>query len=378
MRRLLADRRHELGIAAAGLYPGVPRVAGTGLLCRPEWLPGSPVDIAAIPLRWRQDPPEPAWSATGPAADHVLPRRAGDGRTAVARYDSAVGALDRPALYQDRVCYRLLGAWLTGAPGMTFGRCGYFDGVSPGGAVAHEFAAALADAPGQITGPPFRPPGPDSLPLRVAAGDPCDLQRRHALAAVTTLTLRRGAAGSASFLLHWRDPALVNHGGGMLMVMPAGIFQPVAGTPESVRADFSLWRCMAREFSEELLGSSEEYPVSDGALDYDRWEFHASLARAREAGSLIVRCLGVGVDPLTLATDILTVAVFDGDVFDDLFAGLVWRNAEGRLVSDENGSAAIGFTEANVGRFSGGAEPAQAAAAALLRLAWHHRRDLLG
>ena len=373
VRRLLAQRRSALGAAAAALYPNVPRVAGTDLLGRPEWLPGVPVDLAAIGLRWQPSPPAPAWSATGPGAVHVLPpMAAGNGNDVrYASYAQAVGALDRPAFYEDRVCYRMVEARLTGRSELTFGQCGYFDGVSPGQAVAHEFAAAAGPIAGH--------PGPDlsGLPLRAAAGDPCDLTRRVTTAAIATLTLRRDVGGSASFLLHWRDPARVNHAGGMFMVLPTGIFQPITGTPAGLRADFSLWRCLVREFSEELLGASEEYPISDGVLDYAGWEFHQELTRARESGALTVRCLGIGVDPLTLATDILTVAVFDGDVFDAVFAGLVRANAEGSLVT-QDGSAAIGFTAENIARFTNGSESVQSAGAALLRLAWQHRRDLLG
>ena len=73
----------------------------------------------------------------------------------------------------------------------------------------------------------------------------------------------------------------------------------------------------------------------------------------------------------------VTVAVFDSDVFDRLFRGLVALNAEGRVVS-ENGSAAIPFTAGGVTRFTGGREPLQTAGAALLRLAWQHRQALLG
>ena len=192
-------------------------------------------------------------------------------------------------------------------------------------------------------------------------GDPCALPRRSALTAVTTLTLRRARDGTASFLLHWRDPARVNHAGGLYQVMPAGIFQPVSAAPAAQRHDFSLWRCMTREFSEELLGGSEEYPTRGGRLDYGRWPFHRELAAARDAGTLRVSCLGLGVNPLTLATDILTVAVFEAAVFDRVFRGLVGENAEGRVVT-QDGSAAIPFTRANVARFTGGGEPVQTAA----------------
>ena len=73
--------------------------------------------------------------------------------------------------------------------------------------------------------------------------------------AITTVTVRQSAAGS-QFLLHWRDPAKVTHAGGLYQVMPVGIFQPADGNPASVRSDLSLWRSMAREFSE---GTKKHY-----------------------------------------------------------------------------------------------------------------------
>jgi hypothetical protein len=91
---------------------------------------------------------------------------------------------------------------------------------------------------------------------------------------------------------------------------------------------------------------------------------------------LKVACLGIGVDPLSLAVDILTVAVFDGDFFDAAFGGLVTTNAEGRVVS-EHGVTGIPFTREAVARFAEGGEPMQAAGAAVLSLAWEHRAKLL-
>jgi hypothetical protein len=391
IRRLLNEHRQELAAMAAGLYPDLPRVAGTDLLCWPEWRPAAPLDLAELRLDWISAPPRPAADGTGAAAAHVLPRTAAG--QAYPAYAAAIEALDRPALFENRVCYRLLDADLTGETRagprrLRFGPSRYFEAVNLGQAVAHELTAAWA-ASGS---PPDRPPldsaaldsaAPDcaaldwaALPLRASVGDPCALPRRSALTAITTLTLRRAPGGAASFLLHWRDPALVNHAGGLYQVMPAGIFQPVSAAPAARRHDLSLWRCLTREFSEELLGGSEEYPTRAGRLDYGRWPFHRELAAAREAGTLRVSCLGLGVDPLTLATDILTVAVFEAGVFDRVFRGLVTENAEGRVVT-QDGSAAIPFTQASVDRFTSGGEPVQTAGEALLRLAWQHR-DLLG
>jgi hypothetical protein len=406
IRRLLNEHRQELAAMAAGLYPDLPRVAGTDLLCWPEWRPAAPLDLAELRLDWISAPPRPAADGTGAAAAHVLPRTAAG--QAYPAYAAAIEALDRPALFENRVCYRLLDADLTGETRagprrLRFGPSRYFEAVNLGQAVAHELTAAWASSGSPPDRPPLESatldwpaldsaaldrPAPDSaaldsaaldwaaLPLRASVGDPCALPRRSALTAVTTLTLRRAPGGAASFLLHWRDPARVNHAGGLYQVMPAGIFQPVSAAPAARRHDLSLWRCMTREFSEELLGGSEEYPTRAGRLDYGRWPFHRELAAAREAGTLRVSCLGLGVDPLTLATDILTVAVFEADVFDRVFRGLVTENAEGRVVTHD-GSAAIPFTQASVDRFTGGGEPVQTAGEALLRLAWQHR-DLLG
>lgn len=83
------------------------------------------------------------------------------------------------------------------------------------------------------------------------------------------------------------------------------------------------------------------------------------------------------MDPLSLVTDILTVAVFDADVFDAAFPAVVAGNAEGRLITDQD-QAGFAFTEENVAKLADGAEPMQAAGAAVLQLAWQHRGALLG
>ena len=178
-------------------------------------------------------------------------------------------------------------------------------------------------------------------------------------------------------MLHWRDPAKVNHGGGLYQVMPVGLFQPVTDAPAALRHDLSLWKSMAREFSEEFLGTPEEYQTSGGLLDYEAWPFYRRLTAARRAGRLAVHCLGLGVDPLTFATDVLAVAVFDAPLFDAEFARLVALNAEGRVITG-GGPAGIPFTAESLARLTGGREPLQAAGVAVLNLAWQHRARLLG
>jgi hypothetical protein len=379
VRQVLTAHRHELGRVAARLYPEVPRVASADLLCRKEWVPAEPLGLDDLALHWddgaagqHRAPGNRDGTGTGAegyaeASPGVRPRRP-DGQR-YGSYTEAVAALDRPALFENRPCYRLLDARLTAPAGLRLGETSYFEGIDLGHAVAHELAAAWERAGDAVR--------MADLPLRSLAGDPCALPRRQSLIAVTTLTLRRDPAGAASFVLHWRDPAKVNHGGGLYQVMPVGLFQPVTSAAAARRHDLSLWKSMAREYSEEFLGTSEDYQTSGGLLDYDGWPFYRRLTGAMHAGRLTVHCLGLGVDPLSFATDLLAVAVFDADLFDAEFAGLVARNAEGRVVTG-GGSAGIPFTSGTVARLTDGREPFQAAGAALLRLAWEHRKHLLG
>jgi hypothetical protein len=124
---------------------------------------------------------------------------------------------------------------------------------------------------------------------------------------------------------------------------------------------------MLREFDEELRGTPEEYGA--GPVDYDSWPFARHMAAALDRGQIRVWCLGLGVDPLTYATDLLTVAVIDSRVFDELFSLAPRRNDEGSVL------AAREFAAHAIDRVVTG-EPVQAAGAAVLRLAWRHRDTL--
>jgi hypothetical protein len=153
----------------------------------------------------------------------------------------------------------------------------------------------------------------------------------------------------------------------MIQVLPVGVFQPTGERAADVANDLSLWRCMLREYAEELLGQ----PELEAPVDYDGWPFARAMAGARAAGQLRAYALGLGVDPLTLATDLLVAVVIDAPVYDELFAAAVDRNAEGSVL------AGIPFTAATVQRYAR-REPTQAAGAALLTLGWAHRPTLLG
>jgi hypothetical protein len=128
---------------------------------------------------------------------------------------------------------------------------------------------------------------------------------------------------------------------------------------------------MIREFAEELRGGSEDYDTRGGPLDYDSWPLARQLTDALAGGQIRVWCLGLGVDPLTYATDLLTVAVIDGDVFDEVFSLRPRRNSEGSVLAAREFAAHV--IDRTVSR-----DPLQAAGAAVLRLAWRHRAALGG
>jgi len=362
----LNANRHELAVRAAGEYPAQARVAGTPLLAAPGWRPAAPIPLADIRLEFRPEPPgAPGTSAAGAVggpdvarlAPYLLPERP-DG-TRYRRHSDVVADLAAPAVFENRPTYRLTAANLAGDdPRLSFTRGRYFDWVDVGGAVAHEYAAARLSWPAQQR-------------LRQAIGDPCDLSTRPAAVAVSTLTLRHDrAAGTAAFPLHFRDPARVGHAGGMIQVIPVGVFQPSGEAAWNEAADFDLWRGMLREFAEELLGADEDHGSEAAPIDYDRWPFARAMTAARDDGGIGVYCLGLGVDPLTFATDLLTVAVFDAAVYDDLFRGQVRANAEGTVLPRHR------FDTETIAELTA-RHPVQAAGAALLELAVSHRDVLL-
>ncbi|WP_197042632.1 hypothetical protein [Microbispora rosea] len=373
VRRRLDGHRHELAVAADRLYPGPARAGSTRLLTRDGWTAtpwtlSTPLDLREVRLGWVEDAPAPTVTGREPEAAALLPEGAD-------AYPDALGTLARPRLFEDRTCYRLLDvAW----PELTFTRARYFDGVSVGEAAAHEFAAhefAARELPGhesdghEFDGHGFDGPGGGRpLPFRALVGDPTDLSRRPALCAISTLTLRHDRrTGETSFALHWRDPARVAHGGGLYQVMPVGVFQPAHESADAEKADLDLWKCVVREYAEEFLGQGEEY--GDG-FDYESWPLYRLLTDAREDGRVRSLVLGVGVDPLTFATDFLTVTVLEAETFDAVFGDIAASNSEGRIVGR------VPFDAETVRRHVRD-EPMQAAGAAVLDLAWRHREDLL-
>jgi hypothetical protein len=295
-------------------------VEGTPLLSTPFWLPDQPIPIDQIELRYAPDAVFGGITGTEPVIQRLLPVRA-DG-TRYRTYSDAVAALAAPGIFENRCTYRFLSADLHSGPRMVFGCGTYFDGTDVGDAVAHEFTAALL---GEIA----------TQDVRAAIGDPCDPAGRPVNVALSTLTLRHDrTTGVVTFPLHRRDGATVGHAGGMYQVLPVGIFQPAGDQPWNAENDFALWRCIVRELAEELRGAAERYEADRGPIDYDAWPFADQLSRALAAGQVRAHCVGIGVDPLTFATDILTVLTIDAPLYDELFGHIAASNVEGSILLD--------------------------------------------
>ncbi len=364
-RRALNGRRSNLARHVAQVYDPAHRIGDTGLIAHPGWIPDLPVDLAAVKLDLDEHAIDPEVDGTEPESGHVRPRMTLVRR--FPRYTHAIRDLAHPRLFENRFSWRLTDvAWEGDSGRMTYGPTTYFAAVDVCEAVAHETAYVAFDGDGSV-----RPEQLTlrDLPFRKHIGDPFDLARRSLLPATPTLTMRRGLDGQPSFILHRRDSRNVAIAAGLLHVIPSGMFQPSSIVPAAQREDFSLWRNIMREYSEELLGNPEH--DGDGSpVDYDDEPFR-TLEQARRDGRIRVYCLGLAVDALTLVGEIMCVAVWDDDVFDEVARDFVDSNDEGRVVAERTA-----FTEQGLASVLRSQRMAPAGAGCL-ELAWKHRSILL-
>jgi hypothetical protein len=277
----------------------------------------------------------------------------------------------QPRLFENRSSWRLLDVRLTPTGGeLEFGDMNYFDAMDTCEAIAHETALNLLVNDADVAAASWR-----GLRFREAIGDPFDLRRRPAIMSINTLTIRRDRT-SASVVLHNRSAASVATSGGVIGVMPVGVFQASTVRPVDHAPDFDLWRNIMREYSEEFLGNPE-HDGGGAAADYNAEPFR-SLDRARAAGAVRVFALGIAMGALDLWAGLETVAVFDADVFDELFADIVRLNDEGSVlrVGRAQPTAHVPFTAEVIDELwaTGRLAPETAFS---LRTAWQHRDQLL-
>ncbi|GLZ28211.1 hypothetical protein Lesp02_04010 [Lentzea sp. NBRC 105346] len=366
IRSALGRHRRALAVLAESLYRdhSVRAFENTGAISTPAWIPAEPVPLDAITLKLDSAVAEPTITGEEPESAPVRPLATPDAR--YRRYHDAIRDLAAPRLFENRLCFRLLGIDWT-QPSMQFAQMGFFDAMDTNEALAHEFAAHHLAIDGDTESVMPRA-SMRRLAFRKLVADPFDLSRRPLMGAIGTLTIRGG--GSPSVVLHQRDSASVAGGGGMVHLLPAGIFQPSSVLPAAVAADFSIWRNIQREFAEELLGH-DEYDGSGRPIRYDKLEPFTTMDSALRDGHIRVSCLGVTLDALTLAGDILTVTIIAPDTYDELFANAVDNNSEGSVPA-----RAFPFEE-NTLRWLSESNRLSPGAAAALHLAWTHRKHLI-
>ena len=367
-RSALGRHRRDLAVLAESLYRDylIPGLKNTGVISAPAWIPDTPVPLEEIVLALDSVVAEPTTTGEEPESAMVRPLATIEAR--YRRYHDAIRDLAPPRLFENRLCFRLLGLdWTRPGPRMSFGQMGFFDAVDTNEALAHEFAAhhVAVNGDDETVIPRASMRG---LTFRKLIADPFDLSRRPLMGAIGTLTIRGG--DSPSIVLHQRDSTRVAGGGGMVHLLPAGIFQPSSVIPAAITADFSIWRNIQREYAEELLGH-DEYDGSGKPIRYDELAPFTTMDHAMRDGRIRVFCLGVTLDALTLAGDILTVAIIAPDTYDELFANAVDSNAEGSMPA-----RAFPF-EDNTLSWLGKSKRLSPGTAAALHLAWTHRKLLI-
>ncbi|MFJ8686497.1 helix-turn-helix domain-containing protein [Micromonospora wenchangensis] len=366
-RKFLGANRGSLTKAVYKLYPESLRVEDTGILIPPAWRLERPIDLSVARLQWQEETPRPNVNGGERETRRTRPLLS-TGRH-YSRYHRAMRDLARPRLFDNRLCYRLLdvapdqeGQSVHTALDLTLGQMCYFDMIDVGEALAHEAAAAAYQADGQMNSDAVKW---ENLPFRRLIRNPLDLTSFPLMISVSTLTVR-ASKGESTFFLMRRNPARVAVAGGMLSVIPTGVFQPASVLPAPESPDFDLWRNVMREYSEELLGNPE-HDGGGSPIDYSREEPFRSLDEARKEGRVRIYCLGVGVDALNYVGDVLTVAIFDADVFDSIFGEMIEQNDEGEVDSEE-----FPFTPESIRRILDRETVAPSGAACLHLAAQHH------
>lgn len=368
-RRILNQRRREFTQLAAQLYPPSARLGQTGALIPDAWQLENPVDLASVTTTLDTEVPPPAVTGRHQETRALRPLLAPGRRYET--YHQAIRDLDRPRLFENRVCYRLVDAkWSATSGRLALGHMRYFDMIDTGEAAAHELALAAIGDEGNIHGGRATW---SNLPFRRLFRDPFELDAYPLLLSISTLTIRRSRSGT-TFLMLRRHPGKVAIAGGMMSVFPTGVFQPASILPAG-QPDCDLWQNMMREYSEEFLGNPEHDGNGD-PIDYDRQEPFRSLNAARKAGAIRVWCLGASIDALNLVGDVLTVAVFDADVFDKIFHDLVDFNDEGAMASNGKSREQFDFDKPTITRLLAD-EPMAPSGAACLTLALQKRAAVL-
>lgn len=325
-------------------------------------------------------------------------------------YASAIMKHARPQMYYNGKSYRLLGinSEKPDKPHLKFSSARYFDYINMGEALLYKETYGFKHGKktrhhidSEYDKKVLEYTADREQEIRCAVGVAKSLRRKYYpkppkdfgeyvyLPGIQTLTIKvvegKNKKKEAFFLLFKRDANVVAAGGQAYSLVPAGEFQPATDIGDE-KEDLDLWKNIMREYSEELLGN-EVNPAANTTPDYDAGLFQ-ELTSAREKKKLKVWYLGYGISPLNYKPDLLTVCVFKGDTFDEIFpkekvgkqsgVGLD-RHTEGNLVTRFSGDAYEifqPFSEDIVDRY-GQIGSINLSALHCLRLAYKHRDVIL-
>ncbi|MBX7451924.1 hypothetical protein GR927_28375 [Mycolicibacterium sp. 3033] len=318
-RESLQTRRQHLTTQALSTHSRAQTSDLPGMLSCTRWIPRAPLPLQQVVVRLELAPRMGyATPKVLAQAKKMLPR--GSSGKDLEKYTEAMDLYARPKLFDNRVCYRLLDAKLDGDDtSLLVGLNYYFDSLNESEAVAHEYAHASLRSGSRF---------PSKTPVRSRIGNPLQLARRNAIFSISALTIRADRK-APTFFLHSREHGSVAVAGNLLHLAPSGVFQPAADDNATIGRDLSPWLTLCREYAEEYLGVEEAQGNVGVALSYDEDQPYSSINAAYQAGMLKISVLGLGLDPLTLCPELVTVAIVEPETFDDLFENLTLRNNEG-------------------------------------------------
>lgn len=363
-RQRISQDRHRLTEKALGLYserftdPRLP-----GVLSSRDLIPDVPFRLSqlSVEVATRQ----PMSSVTQTRAYRQLLPRLRSGRP-IERYSDAIAEYCPPSLWFNGLSFALQAVTLHDtAPSIQVGTLRYFEGIDTSEALAHELA--------------LKPNGKsmDDFPLRGEIRNPLDFSRFRSLAAVSALTLRL-KDGGATFYLHERDPTKVAMAGGHFHLTPSGVYQPTSSDPITVIRDSSPILTLCREYAEEYLGVEEARGSAGASLSYTEDEPYKSILQAlhlEEGTGCGCWMMGIGVDPLTLAPEIICVVAIDHERFDSLFVDMLMQDSEGWFRGAKMRAGRLvgyDFTRSSIEHLSDSGRLSPVAAAAL-EIAWASR-----
>jgi hypothetical protein len=381
--RFLSDReqyeaqRPLLNRAAVQWYGPDTRVIGkTAHITRQEWIPDEPIAITRVIVVDDPYARSEAELLKGLASSlsRGLPYEVESHKRFPTRHD-AVTALCRPTLWENRICYRITGLDATGGSArLSVAPVHFFAGFDVSETLAVELLHGMKRS--------HRP----RLRLRQAVGPPSDLHTNPVYAGVCTLTIVRGSDGVDRFFLHDRDKAAVADGAGQRHVIPAGVFQPSTDHPRAWRADQDVWKNIVREACEEFLPGLDPVDDSSVPVDIETVEPYASVDQQLRQGNIGCYFLGLGIDPVQLVPEVMTVLILEEEAFQGLFGATfeqaAVKNKEGTILGShiditKSGRHLIGYEFSKPGIEEVLDGPLVSGAAACLTLAWDARASLL-